>query len=150
MHTRIAIVGVVFACGGNQGKPPPALDAALVDAVVASEVVDVGSPAACNDEIRFTQATGCQNDGSVEFCIPEGDPQLIARLQTIEASISCAGGGGRAGCYDPPGLLLCFYPTRVPAQCDAMHGAMNDETWQDMCEIAALPEVTEIVPTWFE
>lgn len=146
---RLAIVGVcLLACGGNHTRTPlPPPDASSVDGAPL-EVLDAADPARCSDEIRFTQATGCQNDGSVEFCIPANDQGVLARLAAIEPAISCAAGGGRAGCNDPPGLWLCFYPTRAPAQCDG--SAMTDDTWQDMCEIAALPEVTEIVPTIFE
>ena len=101
-------------------------------------------------KIKFQQATGCQNDGGVEFCIPDNDPNLQASLSSISSTIRCAPGGGRAQCSITPGLLLCSYPTSFPAECESSHGAMTTATWSDMCSIAALPEVTEIVPTILE
>ena len=102
------------------------------------------------DKIMFSFAQSCANDGSVEFCIPDGDPQLRSALAAISPMITCAPGGGRARCHRSPGLLLCSYPTTYPAQCTTPHGSMTADAWSDMCEIAALPQVTEIVPTIFE
>ena len=134
------VLVLVLGCGDAADAPEP--DAADPDAAVTGDC-----PTA---EIMFTQATGCTNDGSVEFCIPDGNAALIARLETYESAISCAPGGGRAGCLATPNLLLCFYPTGFPQQCEVLHGAMTDHTWQNMCAIAALPEVTAIVHTILE
>ena len=128
-----ALLAITIGCGDDTADAP---DAPAGDCPMA--------------EIMFTQATGCANDGSVEFCIPDGDAALIAQLEAQEMAISCAAGGGRAGCLGSPNLLLCFYPTSFPQQCEAMHGAMTDDTWQDMCAIAALPEIAAIVPTILE
>ena len=126
-------------CGNDTADAPATTDAKPLD--------DAPAGACPTAEIMFTQATGCANDGSVEFCIPDGNAPLIAQLKAIETDISCAPGGGRADCLAMPNLLLCFYPTGFPQQCEAIHGAMSDRTWQDMCAIAALPEVMAIVPT---
>ena len=111
-------------------------------------------PATCAvgdaNKIKFTQDQGCGNDGGVEFCIPENDAVLRTQLAAISSAITCAAGGGRAGCLRVPGLLLCSYPTAFPAQCTSTHGAMTDEVWGDMCEISNLPQITEIVPTILE
>jgi hypothetical protein len=131
-----ALLAIAIGCGDDTADAPAAIDAPAGACPTA--------------EIMFTRATGCANDGSVEFCIPDGNAALIARLEGYEMDISCASGGGRAGCLARPNLLLCFYPTSFPQQCEAMHGAMTDDTWQDMCAIAALPEVTSIVPTILE
>jgi hypothetical protein len=55
--------------------------------------------------------------------------------------------GGRAGC-DLDTEVLCFLDTA--GLCTAYHGALTDEGWQIVCELAALPAVREIVPTWYE
>ena len=136
-----ALLAIAIGCGDDTA------DARDPDADVTGDAPTGACPTA---EIMFTQATGCANDGSVEFCIPDGDAALIAQLEAHEVAISCAPGGGRAGCFASPNLLLCSYPTGFPQQCEAMHGAMTDDTWQDMCAIAALPEVTAIVHTILE
>jgi hypothetical protein len=142
-----ALLAIAMGCGDHTaGAPDP--DAAVTGD--ASATTDAPAGACPTAEIMFTQATGCANDGSVEFCIPDGNAALIAQLQALEKDLSCAPGGGRAGCLATPNLLLCFYPTSFPQQCAAIHGAMTDDTWQDMCAIAALPEVTAIVPTILE
>jgi hypothetical protein len=101
-------------------------------------------------KIKFTQDQGCGNDGGVEFCIPDNDAVLRTQLTAISSTITCAAGGGRAGCLAVPGLLLCSYPTAFPAQCTSTHGAMTDDVWGDMCQISSLPQITEIVPTILE
>jgi len=116
--------------------------------------VDGSVPETCptgnSAKIKFEQATGCQNDGSVEFCIPDNDAALRAELTAIAPAITCMVGGGRANCLRAPGLLLCFYPTQVPDQCVAQNGAMTAGAWADMCAIAAQSAIVEIVPTFAE
>lgn len=97
------------------------------------------------DKMTFTQATGCANDGSVEFCVP---PVLQRALSTIAPTVTCAPGRGRAGC-DPATQLLCMFPT-AGADCAAPHGALGDEAWDSLCGVSMLPEVTAIVPTILE
>ena len=141
-------LALALGCGDDTADAPVTGDApATTDATPLDDAPAGACPTA---EIKFTQATGCVNDGAVEFCIPDGNARLVAQLEAYEMAISCAPGGGRADCLATPNLLLCFYPTRFPQQCEAMHGAMTDPTWQDMCAIAALPEVTAIVPTILE
>ncbi len=142
-------LAVLFAIGCTEhGMTPPG------GGGDDSPVVPDASLAACEmaDEtkIKFQQATGCQNDGSVEFCIPDSDPKIQTMLSAISSTIRCSPGGGRANCNATPGLLLCFYPTSFPAECESSHGAMTTPTWSDMCSIVAMPEVSEIVPTFFE
>jgi hypothetical protein len=139
---RAAIVVLVVAGCAEHGMTPP------------GGVPDAGDSETCpngnSDKIRFEQATGCQNDGSVEFCIPDNDAALRAELTAIAPAITCMVGGGRANCLRSPGLLLCFYPTQVPEQCVAQNGAMTAGAWADMCAIAAQPAIVEIVPTFAE
>ncbi|MDQ3365859.1 MAG: hypothetical protein M3680_10570 [Myxococcota bacterium] len=150
MLERLIGVGVVLVviagCAGRSatespGAPdaPPAPDATLARCASGDTA-----------EIKFTQADACGNDGSVEFCVPDDDPAVLSTLSTISSTISCAPGGGRARCLATPGLLLCSYPTAVPTECVTPHGAMTDAAWADMCAIAALPQVTAIVPTIYE
>lgn len=88
------------------------------------------------------------NDGSVEFCLPTGDEELLARVREIAPSIKAGASGGRAGCKVPAETLY-FFPT-AEAECVAPHGALVDSAWDALCRIAALPEVRGIVPTWYE
>lgn len=144
------LVMLLAACG-DDGTVSPKTDAPLVaDMATPIDATFPDAPAGCAGELQFTQATGCANDGSVEFCIPAGNAALITQLQAISPSITCAAGGGRAMCNASPNLLLCFYPTTFPDQCVTDHGAMTDDVFTDMCQIAALPEVTMIVHTIFE
>jgi hypothetical protein len=101
------------------------------------------------DKIKFARDESCGNDGSVEWCIPDNDAQLVTTLETISSTISCAPGGGRAMCYTG-GKLLCFYPTTYPDQCLSQHGQMKPEVWDDICEVAAQPQITAIVHTLLE
>lgn len=104
---------------------------------------------ACHSEkFTFTQANGCQGDGSVEFCVAAADAALQARVLQIAPSVRCGPGGGRARC-DTATELLCFYPTG-DAECVILRGALRDAAWQTLCEIAGLDGVRSIVPTFFE
>jgi hypothetical protein len=107
---------------------------------------DTASPCPI-DKIAFTQDTGCLNDGSVEFCIPAGDPAALAAVQRIAPDVTCMRAGGRARC-DTTTEILCLLPTRK--QCTTYHGALPDSRWQTVCDLAALPFVRQIVPTWYE
>jgi hypothetical protein len=99
--------------------------------------------AGCLDtKMAFTQADGCANDGSVEFCIP---PVLATAIQMIAPTAACAEGTGQAGC-DPATQLLCTFPTGA-SECVADHGALTDGAWGTLCGISMLPDVVEIVPT---
>ncbi|TKD05312.1 hypothetical protein [Polyangium fumosum] len=113
--------------------------------------VDAPSPLASScptSELAFTQATGCMNDGSVEFCLPTGNEALLAHVREIAPSIEAGSSRGRAGC-NLPAETLYFFPTGE-AECVAHHGALVDAAWDKLCRIAALPEVRAIVPTWYE
>jgi hypothetical protein len=99
-------------------------------------------------ELAFTQETGCVNDGSVEFCLPTGDEALLTRVREIAPTIQAGSSRGRAGC-NLPAETLYFFPTGE-AECVAPHGALVDDAWNELCRIAALPEVRSIVPTWYE
>jgi hypothetical protein len=100
-------------------------------------------------KVKFTQADGCFNDGSVEFCIPMGDATVMSAVSTVSESITCAPGGGRAMCTGSE--LLCFYPTVIRVECPIEHGvrtgAMTDAVWQDMCDLSAISQIDEIVRT---
>ncbi len=111
----------------------------------------VGAPAPTPEcptsKIAFTQAAGCLNDGSVEFCIPADDPAALASVRSVAPGVTCARAGGRAGC-NLDTEVLCFLDTA--GLCTADHNALTDEGWQTVCALAALPIVREIVPTWYE
>lgn len=98
------------------------------------------------DELAFTQANGCGNDGSVEFCIA---PELEHAIALIAPTVTCAPGGGRAQC-DPETQLLCAFPTVDASTCVSTHGALTDAAWATVCHLTMLPGVTRIVPTFAE
>lgn len=156
MRGAVTVFIAAIACSSgtrSDGTHPGPADSAAPGDDSASGDATAG-PLACTGDtaakLRFEQPTGCLNDGSVEFCIPADDPQLRATLAAIAPAITCDGGGGRAGCLRSPGLLLCTYPTRFPEECVAQHGALADAAWSKLCQVAALPQITAIVPTWFE
>jgi hypothetical protein len=119
----------------------------------SAATADAGNaPGACEaQKIAFTQATGCLNDGSVEFCLARGDAALEAAVQSIAPSVQAVAGGGRARC-DSQSEVLFLFPSRGSdlQVCTAYHGAMTQSAWQQICELSALPAIREIVPTFFE
>lgn len=135
------------ACAQPSPPPPGAADLASHTQDLAAALDDL-APACRGDKMTFTQKDGCQNDGSVEFCVPAADAGLLAAVQRIAPSLRCNRGGGRARC-DLNAELLCLFPTGE-AECVARHGALKDAAWTQLCQIAALPQVRQIVPTWFE
>jgi hypothetical protein len=130
------------------GTSLPAGDLSSGEMSTPDMLEDLSLASCRTDKIAFSQAEGCLNDGSNEFCIPSGDPAVQARVKSIASRVSCAPGGGRAGCISGS-ELLCFFPTG-PIECVARHGALTAEAWAQHCELAALPEVKRIVHTWFE
>ncbi|MBA3820414.1 MAG: hypothetical protein H0X17_16095 [Deltaproteobacteria bacterium] len=152
MNERLlgALLVVVVGCAGRSATEPPQ-PPATPDAATSPDATTL---ARCSTgdtpEIKFAQPDACANDGGVEFCAPDNDPALLSTLASISSAITCAPGGGRARCTASPGLLLCSYPTAVPIECVTPHGAMTDPAWADLCEIAALPQVTAIVHTIYE
>ena len=99
-------------------------------------------------KIAFTQAAGCANDGSNEFCIPKGDAATLLKVQRIASTVTCGPGRGRAGC-DPAHQELCFFPTAART-CTSPHGALTETAWAQHCQLATLPTVPQIVHTIFE
>lgn len=142
-----AILIVAVGCGHGM-SPPEMGDDDDGDVIILDAPRAFACPNGHSDKIKFEEASGCLNDGSVEFCIPDSDPQLRDALDAISPAINCVVGGGRAQCLRAPGLLLCSYPTAFPAECVARHGAMTEEVWADMCELAGQPSIFEIVPTF--
>ena len=146
MRTCLLVAMCLSGCvTGNSAPPSTAPDAAPA----ADATIERTCPTGHEEKLRFTIGTACQNDGSVEFCISDGDAALQARVTAISSTIVFSTNGGRAGCHSP-GQFLSTYKTAFPGQCDAQHGAATKETWADLCAIAALPEVAQIVPTFFE
>lgn len=99
------------------------------------------------EKFAFTRETACRNDGSVEFCVPK-DPGVEARVRQLAPAVEVNGGGGRAGC-ELETETLHFFPT-PEERCSARHGALNEDAWNELCAVAALPEIRRVVPTWFE
>lgn len=137
LHRCLAFFVCLAACASPSG-----------DASVESPASGEAAATCPTEELLFTQANGCMNDGSVEFCLPTGDEDLVARVKEIAPTIQAGSTKGRAGC-NVPAETLYFFPTG-PAECVAPHGALVDAAWEKLCRIAALPEVKKIVPTWYE
>jgi hypothetical protein len=108
------------------------------------------TPTCPASQITFTQEEGCFNDGSVEFCIPADDPGALAAVQKIAPGVECMGSRGRAGC-DLTSEILCLFEVRSHClfDSDGPRG-LDDAGWGTVCELAGLPFVREIVPTWYE
>lgn len=136
---RFAISSLLVACLSSCTSAPP-----------STPVEEPVPPAAScpSQKLAFTRDTGCMNDGSLEFCLPTGDEALLARVRDIAPTIQAGSSRGRARC-DVPAETLFFFPTG-DAECVARHGALKDAAWDQVCRIAALPEVRAIVPTWYE
>jgi hypothetical protein len=118
----------------------------LAACVVPCPRAPTEAPSRCSiDRISFTQDTGCLNDGSVEFCVPAHDPAALAAVHHIAPDVTCMRAGGRARC-DTTTEILC----RLPTTCQDHHGALTDSRWQTVCDLAALPFVRQVVPTWYE
>lgn len=99
-------------------------------------------------KLAFTRETGCQNDGAVEFCVPKDASAVHAEVKRIAPSVSAMASRGRAGC-DTATQTLFLYPIHEAA-CTSRHGALTDAAWNELCRLAALPEIRRIVPTWYE
>ncbi len=115
-------------------------------------VFGVGSqsePKCPADKIAFDQSQGCLNDGSVEFCIPANDPAALQAVRTIDPQIACMQGShGRAGC-DLDREMLCLTETQTYCTADR-YGKIDGAGWARICDLARLPFIKRIVPTWYE
>lgn len=133
----------------DAGKLPDARAAADLASPPDLSPASDGAAVVCpTGKIAFTQAAGCSNDGSNEFCIPKGDAATLMEVRRIAPSVTCGPGRGRAGC-DSTSQDLCFFPTDA-STCAAPHGALTDAAWTQHCQIATLPSVPQIVHTFFE
>jgi hypothetical protein len=147
---RMASLVFVLGCATRVSPQPVGLAAPVGHAVPNPEpTIQSECPTGHRAKIKMKRGTSCANDGSVEFCISDS-AVVKARIAAVSPAIRCSPGGGQAQCMNAPGLLLCSYPTRTPDHCTAKHGAMTEAVWSDMCQLAALFDVREIVPTWFE
>jgi hypothetical protein len=121
------------------GHPPKLPDASTPDG-------DAGGGACPSQKLAFTQATACQNDGSVEFCVSSIDPAEQDQVFGIAPNVQCRPEAGRAGC-DPAEEVLCQLPT-IGGVCGAQ--GLSDASWERVCALAQLTFVERIVPTFFE
>jgi hypothetical protein len=106
------------------------------------------APDCAQNRIAFTQATGCQNDGSFEFCMPADDPAALEQVMALVPDANCISTPGRARC-DMATQLLCMVPTDDMCHPD-QPDALTTTAWQTTCQLADLPFVERIVPTWYE
>jgi len=99
------------------------------------------------EKIQFTQADGCNNDARFECCLPANAPAALVAVQAIAPNVECIGSRGRARC-NIPDEVLCLVNTK--GMCVERHGAMNDAGWQTVRDLANLPFISRIVPTFYE
>lgn len=139
-------LAVSGGCGSQGGIRTVKPDAASGGDTAVVEAEDATS---CRtDKIAFSQATGCKNDGAVEFCLPASDDGALAQVASIDSTIVCVQGvHGRAGCDLKVGQL-CQLP--IPSTRCSMEDPMPDALWLTVCRLAALDAVAKIVPTWYE
>jgi hypothetical protein len=110
-----------------------------------------GGQACRSDKITFDQAHGCFNDGSIEFCLPDGDDAAREYVRKVAPTAICYPdhpSRGRAGCV-PETHYLCMLPHGV-GDCVEPWPAMSDQAWARTCDLAAHDAIERIVPTWFE
>ena len=142
-YVGLIVAGLVAGCG-EEDCCKASVDAGHDAHVIPPDALQGACTGPGRDKIKFAREMSCANDGAVEWCIPDNDSQLVATLESISSTISCAPGGGRAGCYTG-GKLLCSYPTEYPDQCLTSHGEMKPDVWEHICKVAAQPQITEIV-----
>lgn len=102
-------------------------------------------------KLLFTQADGCRNDGSVEFCVAKADAALQTQVKRIAPSVRTGRSRGRVGC-EPEKEVIYFFPTpgHDTAVCTGRHGALTDRAWRQLRELAALEGIRRIAATWYE
>jgi hypothetical protein len=141
-----SVLPALAACSSTSTDPT----AAENDLALTAD--DVAASASCpTKKLAFTKATGCDNDGSVEFCVSAADEALQAKIRAIAPSVEFATVGmGRAKC-DMTRELRASFPTRpnVRTECTSS-GHLTNHAWAEICTIAKEPEIRKIVPTFFE
>lgn len=146
---RLPVLVILAGCGHHASGT--AIDASIDASIDATaDAPQLTCSTGHTDKIKFDYPSSCANDGSVEFCIPDNNAAVMNAVTAISSTITCEPGGGRANCNASPGLLLCTYPTAYPGQCVSMYGAMTVDVWSNMCALAAMPDIIEIVRTILE
>lgn len=138
----VTVLGSLALLSCAQGAP-------LLASAEAS-AAPIAAPSTCaTQKLSFQRNNGCVNDGSVELCIPSGDPEAEQAVHAIAKDVRCSQGSrGRIGCSEER-EMLCLAPLG-PADCPQHHGALADAGWAKVCALAALPFVRRIEPTWYE
>jgi hypothetical protein len=135
MNAALSVLGCFLAASGH--TLPPAKAAPHAEA----------SKRCPTEKIRFTKATGCRNDGYVEFCLPAQDKKLRAAVKRI-APTALDKGGQRC---DAQTEVLFFLPVEVESgSCVERWGAMTDRAWNQVCALARFPQIRSIRHTIFE
>lgn len=155
MRTLARVVGIVAilagACGYS-GGPDDILDPDITEDENELPNGEDSSLKCDATKIDFTQETGCQNDGSVEFCLPNRKPDVLVAIQAFAPTVYVVGPHtGRVGC-DLTTETLAFLPTdwTDSTVCVERHGALTNQAWNTVCEIARQPDVKKIASTWYE
>jgi hypothetical protein len=100
-------------------------------------------------KFSFNQASGCVNDGWVEFCAVKGGAPVTNALRAIASDLDITEGDiGRAGCD-----AMTEYHVQKPIQagdCTAPHGALTDDAWGRLCALSQLDATKHFVPGFAE
>jgi len=97
-------------------------------------------------KFSFTQASGCVNDGWVEFCADKsGGTPVTNALRGIAADVQITEGEvGAAGC-DEVNDFHVVEPIHS-GDCMAPHGALTDDAWGRFCALSQVPATKHFVP----
>jgi hypothetical protein len=160
-------VNVASVCGGNDSPQPHrykrnaltklAYDGSRMKAALlmlggylatspaAAPSAKPAPPPCPVEKINFTKETGCQNDGYVRFCVPEGK-KVRAAIKRIAPT---AEKRSEQKCSEKE--VLYFLPIGVEqGSCVERGGAMTDKAWNQVCALARLPQISGIRQVRFE
>lgn len=128
---------------------PDALSGTAVPAEVKPQAQMAPETQSCAmTKFSFTQATGCANDGWVEFCAKKSGAAVLSRLRSIAPQLVITEGViGNSGCSEADDYHVT-YLLDVGAECTEQYGALSSSSWERLCSMAALPETSHFVPGW--
>jgi|KBSMisStandDraft_5_1062788.scaffolds.fasta_scaffold1958269_2 hypothetical protein len=100
------------------------------------------------EKIDFTQETGCQNDGYVRFCAPDGNKQVRAAIKRIAPK---AEKRSERKCGETESLFFLPVPSEPDlGSCVERGGAMTSRAWNQVCALARLPQIDGFRQVRFE
>ena len=123
----------------------PSADAPQTQRTDAQATPTGPQPVCDMSKFTFTQASGCVNDGWVEFCATKAGAPVTSALRAIAPDVSIEEGViGTAGCDEQND-----YHVSEPLQasdCTAPQGALTDAKWGVLCALSQLPLTKHFAP----